>query len=152
MLKVILLLSIVSIALSFPERNGRIVGGRNAAPGQFPYQVSLRNRNNSGIHFCGGFIINERWIGSSYRCTFWRQPAETIHVVVGATNLSSGGIFYEAVEIVFHPEYRAEGFGNYENDNSVVRIDGVFTFSDTVAPIALATSFVGGGVNGVLAG
>lgn len=37
--------------------------------GQFPYQVSLRSTQNS--HFCGGFIISNRWIGSAGK-TFQR--------------------------------------------------------------------------------
>lgn len=52
-------LAAVTLALPFSdfliEREGRIVGGSNAALGQFPYQVSLRTAANS--HFCGGSII-----------------------------------------------------------------------------------------------
>ena len=149
MLRLIVVLSLVSLALSLPER--RIVGGQEAVAGQFPYQVSLRNRN-TGAHFCGGFIINERWIGSSYRCTFFRQPTETILVIAGAVRLSTDGTIHQAIRTIFHPEYRADGFGTYENDLSLVQIEDNFTFSDRVAPIALGNSWVGGGVNGVLAG
>lgn len=132
-------------------RGGRIVGGQEAVPGQFPYQASLRNRE-TGVHFCGGFIINTQWVGSSFRCTFWRQPASTILVIVGATRLSASGTAHQAIEIVGHPEYRAEGFGTYENDVSLVKIEQFFVFSAVVQPIALGSSFIGGGVNGVLAG
>jgi secreted trypsin-like serine protease len=38
------------------ENSGRIVGGRDAALGQFPYQASLR-RKDTGVHFCGAFIV-----------------------------------------------------------------------------------------------
>lgn len=34
----------------------RVVGGSNAAAGQFPYIVSLRR--SSGSHFCGGTIVS----------------------------------------------------------------------------------------------
>jgi trypsin len=141
-------LAAITSAISIDKR---IVGGQNANPNQFPYQASLRNRQTS-VHFCGGFIINPRWVGSSYRCTFWRQPAENILVVVGAVTLSSGGSFHQAIQIVGHPEYRAEGFGTYENDISLVQIEDSFVFSQAVSPISLGSNFVGGGVNGIFAG
>lgn len=45
MLRLALLLSLATAVICGPsERLGRIVGGQNAVPGQFPYQASLRNR------------------------------------------------------------------------------------------------------------
>lgn len=156
MLRLLLTLALVATTFSIPtdsnvEKAGRIVGGQDAALGQFPYQASLRNRE-TGVHFYGSFIINNHWVGTSFRCTFWRQPASNILVIVGATRLSSSGTAHQAIEIVGHPEYRVEGFGTYENDISLVRIENSLTFSATVAPIALGTIYVGGGVNGILAG
>ncbi|KAK9694685.1 Trypsin [Popillia japonica] len=38
----------------------RVVGGSNAAAGAYPFVVSLRSSSNS--HFCGGTILNNRWV------------------------------------------------------------------------------------------
>jgi secreted trypsin-like serine protease len=46
----------------------RIVGGQNAALGQFPYQISIRTAA-SGSHFCGGFVISNRFMGTAAHCT-----------------------------------------------------------------------------------
>lgn len=46
--------------------NWRVVGGSNAALGQFPYIVSLRR---SGSHFCGGTIVSNVYIISAAHCT-----------------------------------------------------------------------------------
>lgn len=52
-----------------PEWEGVIVGGSTATSGQFPHQVSLRSSGNA--HFCGGFIINNRWVGSAAHVSFF---------------------------------------------------------------------------------
>lgn len=61
------IIRIVTILLTFgigvPE--SKIVGGKDALSGQFPYQVSLR-KNKS--HFCGGSIIDSRTILTAAHC------------------------------------------------------------------------------------
>lgn len=45
----------------------RIVGGSQAATGQFPYQVSVRV---GGKHSCGGALISQSFIVTAAHCVF----------------------------------------------------------------------------------
>ena len=56
----------LSSSLEFAERNGRIVGGRDATIEEFPFIVSLLLWNS---HNCGGSILNANTIVSAAHCT-----------------------------------------------------------------------------------
>ena len=48
-----------------PSVDTRIVGGETAEPHSWPWQISL---NVGGRHWCGGSLINNRWIVSAAHC------------------------------------------------------------------------------------
>ncbi|XP_013792862.1 transmembrane protease serine 6-like [Limulus polyphemus] len=49
--------------------NKRIVGGRDAIPGSWPWQVSLRVRELEPYsHQCGGSLINRQWMVTAAHC------------------------------------------------------------------------------------
>lgn len=55
----------------------RIVGGTNAKPGDWPWQVNIDyefNSANPGAH-CGGTLINDEWVLSAAHC-FKDDPAK----------------------------------------------------------------------------
>lgn len=72
----------------------RIVGGRPAMSGQFPWQVFLRITTRQGDMVCGGSILNERWILTAAHCITTEYSGDysvsAIEVVAGS--LSRGGL------------------------------------------------------------
>ena len=48
-----------------PSVDTRIVGGETAVAHSWPWQISL---NVGGRHWCGGSLINNRWVASAAHC------------------------------------------------------------------------------------
>ena len=77
MMRIICLLFVAVSALAVDPKCGvktvnppfgdRIIGGRNALPMEWPWQVSMQVRNISR-HRCGGTIINSQWIMTAAHC------------------------------------------------------------------------------------
>lgn len=103
MLKIILIL----IALAsingevFPENcghslnnsliNWRIIGGSDAAMGEFPWfsEMTLVNSKFVGTsNFCGGAIINEKWVLTAAHCVFLLSKNDTVQVRLGLHNMT----------------------------------------------------------------
>lgn len=93
-------LALCGIIPSSVEAENRIINGYTAEPGQFPYQVSLRNQNR---HFCGGSIIHPNWVVTAYHCVAGRTPG-AVTAVVGAIHLLYDGSNVTVTEIAHHPE------------------------------------------------
>lgn len=100
---------------------GRIIGGSTALKGQFPYQVSLRTGSQHS-HYCGGFIITNRWIGTAGQlamisikfiikylivlahCTIGRTPKGVV-AVVGSVSRTFDGTKVALSALFMHPNY-----------------------------------------------
>ncbi|XP_046745054.1 chymotrypsin-2-like [Diprion similis] len=110
----------------------KIVGGTSAKDGQFPYQVSLRSKNH---HFCGGSIMNERWILTAAHCIYGSNN-DSVTVVVGTPTLDNGGDSYQSRRLVHHPSYNEILI---RDDIGLIEVEKPILFTDKVQPVALPT-------------
>eukprot|EP00026_Physarum_polycephalum_P013611 Phypoly_transcript_14029.p1 GENE.Phypoly_transcript_14029~~Phypoly_transcript_14029.p1 ORF type:complete len:251 (+),score=14.18 Phypoly_transcript_14029:229-981(+) len=109
----------------------RIVGGQPAAPGQFPYIVSLRRTS----HWCAGSILSSRVILTAAHCVVG-LPASSFEVVAGSTDLRDGDV-YRVASIIIHPGYNAT---TITKDIAVLHLSSDIVFGPNVASITYKKS------------
>nr|ADR80135.1 chymotrypsin-like serine protease [Sitodiplosis mosellana] len=127
----------------------RIVGGKDASEGQFPYQVSLRSMVTKK-HFCGASILSSRFLLSAAHCSQEiNGKPKYVFAVVGALNRVSGGDSYELDTITPHEKWDKK---TVLNDISLLRTAKEIVFSDTIQPIALPTQDTPGEIEVLLSG
>lgn len=128
------------------SRDGRVVGGQLVDITLRPFQVSIRTNYN--LHFCGGSIINNRWVLTAAQCVIG-QSSEDLTVIVGATRLDVGGTVYYVAQIISHADYRNVVEGS---DIALIKTAANIIFNSKVAPISLPTAATGSGVTAVVSG
>jgi len=112
---------------------GKIVGGIEARPNEFPWQVSVQ-RKSSGSHFCGASIINQNWIVCAAHCMDGETPG-IVSVVVGEHDRGSAdavSVAHDVSAIFVHELYNSR---TVENDVSVIKTLLAIAFSVNVGPI-----------------
>lgn len=119
----------------------KVVGGKNAAFGAWPWQVSVRKVNFFGFsstHRCGGAVISSEWIATAGHCVD-DLALQSIRIRVGEYDFSSMAEPFPYIERaarrkVVHPKYN---YNTYENDLALVQLDQPIQFPPHVAPICL---------------
>lgn len=110
----------------FPSNDSRtqvkIVGGENAQPNSWSWLVSLRRSN---LHFCGGSIINERWVLTAAHCVYGVRQLQ-VHIGVHNEALPSPQQ-YESSEIIIHPDYQRPP--TYINDLALIHLSSPINFT-----------------------
>ncbi|GIY77986.1 prothrombin [Caerostris darwini] len=126
--------------------HGKIVGGHNTKKGAYPWQVMLWEPSLKS--FCGGSLLNERWIATAAHCFVNYKNLKWDRVVI---KLGKYDREYEEEEefrtfiadpssIVVHPAYNKNTF---DNDLALVRLRDHVHFTDYILPVCLGDRNLG---------
>merc|ERR1711899_359398 len=116
------------------KSNNKIVGGQEATPHQFPWQVGLFFDG----YFCGGSIISEKYILTAAHCA---DGVFKHTVVVGAHDIrASDNLEITAYIPTVHPEWSPS---TLSNDLAILELETEIDwaeFGDNASPNCLASS------------
>ncbi|XP_043192348.1 venom serine protease 34-like isoform X2 [Amphibalanus amphitrite] len=116
----------------------RIVGGTEVSPAHsFPWQVGLMNpKYGTGFVFCGGSVVNSRFVMTAAHCTDGLHPIN-ITVAVGLHEVggTAGARVIKVSGIRQHSEYNSAAA--FDLDISLLELAEEIAFSDRVRPVCL---------------
>lgn len=139
----------------FPSHQKRIVGGRTAFPGLFPWQVLLSVEDTArvptGRWFGSGALLSPSWVLTAAH-VLRRQlldmsvvPVAPTHVqaTLGLTDVRDKSLAVNrSVEtIILHPEFDPN---NYNNDIALVKLSQDVVLTELVRPVCLPAPWVKG--------
>ncbi|XP_076649666.1 trypsin-1-like [Halictus rubicundus] len=130
----------VSRGFGMLDLNPRVVGGNEAARGQFPWQVSLQWGVWGTSHFCGGSIINAQWIVTAGHCVDAVPSYGDFVVKAGKHSLRATESEEQVVTVVksfVHEKYP----GNVApNDIALLKLSKPLKLTKSVQVISLPTA------------
>ncbi len=117
--------SVWASAMAMP----RIVGGYTQAISQTPWQVAIGTHGMTTFdgQFCGGSILNDKWILTAAHCFFEDDGSDTtddLIVTIGESRLSTAldtnqYKFTKAANVYIHPDYKTSGL---DHDIALVQL------------------------------
>nr|KAF6441981.1 serine protease 36 [Rousettus aegyptiacus] len=120
-----------------PELSARIMGGSDARPRSWPWQVSL---NHGGSHICGGSLIAPSWVLSAAHCFVNNgtlEPAAEWSVLLGVHSQDGtlDGVQVRAVAAILVPDnYSSVELGA---DLALLRLASPARLGRAVRPVCL---------------
>lgn len=116
-----------------------IIGGSDAAIGEFPWQVALRYSDETIGAFCGGAILNEKTIVTAAHCVQGLSSLDFV-VIAGAHSVFDPDNTEQIVPVSSirrHPTFNPE---TYDGDVALLSLGTSLAYNARVGPIEIPSS------------
>jgi secreted trypsin-like serine protease len=111
----------------------QIVGGQQAQPNQFPWQVSMR-RSLTGSHFCGGSVITPNYVLTAAHCTDG-QTAGSIEVAAGEHTRSAISAVRQLRDVTRITQHNLYNSATTDYDASILTLSSALSINAQVLPV-----------------
>ncbi|XP_039553433.1 chymotrypsin-like elastase family member 2A [Passer montanus] len=117
---------------AYPPLVSRVVGGENARPYSWPWQVSLQYyTNGKWAHTCGGTLIATNWVLTAAHCI---SSSMTYRVFLGKYDLSvqeKGSVAVYPTKLIVHRNWNSQAVSN-GYDIALIKLSNHVTLSDQI--------------------
>ncbi|EFA04558.1 brachyurin [Tribolium castaneum] len=117
-----------------PSPSVRIIGGDEAVDTEFPFMAAIWTTTSLGRYFCGGAIIDKKWILTAAHCV---DDAKSFNIQLGSVSLSTFDkhrVNVNATDFVIHPDFNST---TAQNNVALIKLPEALAFNDYVNAIAL---------------
>lgn len=115
-----------------------IVGGVDAAPGEYPHMAALGYGDDNKIQYsCGGSLISNRYVMTAAHCLNSNTLGQVRTIRLGDYKLDGSSDTHEDFgisEVVRHPDYHPP---DVYNDIALIKLDRVVVFNRFIKPAKL---------------
>jgi secreted trypsin-like serine protease len=130
-----------------PDTTSTIIGGKDAIPYSWPWQVVLEVKRANGQFglTCGGTLISKQWVMSAGHCIDPQAPVANYRIKLGVfdqtKNDETGEVIAEIEEAHVHPKFSRGGILRPpNNDISLIKLKNPVEFTDHISPICLPSA------------
>ncbi|XP_063710052.1 chymotrypsin BI-like [Culicoides brevitarsis] len=131
MFRFVLVLCAVAFAAANPS-GSRVVNGKDAVHGQFPYQALVYVKTGLGSALCGGVVLDKHYVLTAAHCVV---AGKSYEVHLGAHKRSDTNeehrVVYKTTHGKAHPDYNAK---NLNNDLGLLYFEEELKFNKFVQP------------------
>lgn len=114
----------------------RLIGGQEAIPHSWPWQVFVKIEGKAGGYDCGGSIIGNKWILTAAHCVPYRPVPAMSYVYAGIHHIHTGPKQKLKVKrVIVHPQYGFPILDN--NDIALVELEKPLEYSSKIQPLCL---------------
>ncbi|XP_044261229.1 transmembrane protease serine 9-like [Tribolium madens] len=112
----------------------RIINGKKAEKGQFPWQVAIYVTQPGASNLCGGALLNEKWVLTAGHCV---KDASKFEIALGSNSLKgddSSRVVFQTTKYILHENYNKNTLAN---DIGLIPLPQDVSFNDNIQPVSL---------------